>query len=82
MCRDHVWWPGLSKEIQTRVETCKECQVTKRSQGKEPLITTPLPRRPWEKIAEDICKLDKKKGIVVIDYFFLYLEFRETVQGG
>ncbi|KAJ8009583.1 hypothetical protein DPEC_G00090380 [Dallia pectoralis] len=77
-CRERakmsVWWPGIRKQIQKRVETCKECQVTKPSQRKEPLITTPLPSRPWEKIAADICEVNKKNYLVVVDYFSRYLE--------
>lgn len=69
-----VWWPGLDDEIQELVTKCPECMQTKPTQRKEPLMTTPLPLRPWQKIGADICEYGKKNYLIVIDYFSRYLE--------
>ena len=55
-----VWWPGLESEIQDLVTSCPECMEVRPTQRKEPLITTPLPQRPWQKIGADICEYAKQ----------------------
>ncbi len=37
-------------------------------------MTTPLPNRPWERVAADICEVDKRNYLVVIDYFSRYIQ--------
>ncbi|XP_062574010.1 uncharacterized protein K02A2.6-like [Saccostrea cucullata] len=77
-CRERaatsVWWPGLSKEIATKVANCEICQAQRPTQRKEPLKTTTLPERPWQRIAADLFEIDDKHYIAVMDYFSRYLE--------
>ncbi len=77
-CRERakcsVWWPSISKHIQETVSTCSVCQAIKHTQRREPLICTPLPSRPWEKVAADICQWKKENFLVVVDYFSRYIE--------
>ena len=46
-----VWLLGVSKEIMETVESCQFCQQHQPSQGKEPMITTVLPDRPWQNVS-------------------------------
>lgn len=77
-CRDRakssVWWPGLSAELKHTVMSCHTCQEQKRAQQKEPLISTPLPDRPWKRIALDLCELNKNNYLVISDYYSRFLE--------
>ena len=54
-CRERanlsVWWPGISKEIKSKVQLCHFCQENQSSQRKEPLMATVLPDRPWQKVS-------------------------------
>jgi len=41
LTRSFVWWPGLDNDIQTKVQSCVQCQINQRS-------PTPQPLHPWE----------------------------------
>ena len=71
--KNSVWWPGLSKQLEDIVRTCTIC-VQELSNRAEPLITTPLPDRPWQKVAADLCEYRGNKYLVVVDYFSRYVE--------
>ena len=71
--RASVWWPNISKEIMISVQKCQEC-VKASIERKEPLIISPLPDWPWKTIGTDLFELDKKRYILVVDYFSRYPE--------
>ena len=61
-CRERVisavWWPGVFTQLEEFVKTCPICLKTA-VLPKEPLLQTPLPSRPWERIAADLCELKR-----------------------
>ncbi len=77
-CRDRakqtVWWPGINKGIQKMSEGCSFCISQKTKQRSEPLQTTPLPDRPWQCVAANLCEHKNQQFLVVVDYYFRYLE--------
>lgn len=72
--RGSVRWSRISRDIQNTVSACKHCQESKPTQKREPLITTPLPSRPWEKVAAGRCEVNQQSDLVVADYFSRYME--------
>lgn len=74
---ENIWWPGISKDIEIFVKSCTHCSVVRPSQIYEPLILTPLPQNPWDKVGVDSFDYKNKKYMVVIDYFSRYFEIVE-----
>ena len=48
-----VWWFGITQDLQKFIKECPTCQQTLPPQ-REPLLPTPLPDYPWEKLATDL----------------------------
>ena len=75
--RGAVWWPGIASDVKQLVLSCKHCCIHRPSQNKEPLLTTPLPDLPWQKLAADLCEHKGRQYLIVIDYFSRWLEILE-----
>ncbi|CAM1332833.1 Uncharacterised protein r2_g4209 [Pycnogonum litorale] len=79
-CRERakisVWWPGLSKELEGVIKSCVKCLKSSHDQA-EPLITTPLPDRPWQKIGGDLKEIKELTCLVVVDYFSNWIQIAE-----
>ena len=71
---DTVWWPNASKQVEDMVRTCRVCCNNQREQA-EPLLPTPLPARPWQRCAADICELQGRRYMVVYDYYSRWIDF-------
>ena len=68
-----VWWPGISKDVEAFVQRCPKC-VKSAPNPTEPLLTTPLPKHPWEKEAADLFQFNGSTYLLVVDYFSRYPE--------
>ena len=71
-----VWWPGLSKEMENFIKSCPVCQKTT-TPNKEPLISTPLPSHPWERIALDLFELKGSTYLLTVDYYSRFAEVQK-----
>ena len=71
--KEAVWWFGIGKDIESIVGRCKECQVKKVAQRREPLTSSPLPKSPWSRIGLDL-SFKGKTFLVAMDYYSRYLE--------
>ncbi|MCG7878633.1 MAG: RNase H-like domain-containing protein [Candidatus Thiodiazotropha endolucinida] len=76
-CRERakssVYWPGLSKDIENMVKKCDICAKSQNDHA-EPLLCTPLPERPWEKLGTDIFHWKGHNYLLVIDYYSRFIE--------
>ena len=73
LAKNSVWWPGLSSEIKSKIEECPTC-VKERQPPHEPLKTTPVPDRPWQKLGSDLMEWEGEDYLLVVDYFSKYIE--------
>ena len=68
-----VWWPGLSTQLEQIVRDCSEC-IKYQSQRAEPLKSTPLPKRPWQKVGTDLFDWNKSTYLLIVDYYSRWIE--------
>ena len=68
-----VWWPGVSKQVEEFVKRCPTCMHLS-PPAREPMIPSPLPTYPWEKVATDLFELQGKHYLLLVDYFSRYPE--------
>lgn len=82
-CRDNaqrsVWWPGISADIKQLIENCRQCQENRPAQRAEPLRPSALPGRPWEKVGADLCSVDGKQFLVIVDYYSRWIELERLM---
>ena len=75
--RANVYWSGISGDIESYIQKCKECQQYRYKNPKETFIAHPIPNTPWAKIGSGILEYSGKLVIVAIDYFSKFIEFSE-----
>lgn len=71
--KESLWWPGITRQIKELVERCEICCQYAQTKT-EPLITTPLPARPWQKVTADIFQWRNGHYVVVVDFYSRYIE--------
>ena len=71
-----VWWPGVSKHIEQLVKSCPICAKAS-IPHKEPLMYSPLPNHPWEKVGSDLFELNGSTYLLVVDYFSRFIEIQK-----
>ncbi|KAJ8352691.1 hypothetical protein SKAU_G00241670 [Synaphobranchus kaupii] len=72
--KNAIWWPGIGNDVRELIQSCRHCDINRPSQHKEPLLTTPLPELPWQKIGADLCEYNGHNYLVIVDYFSRWLE--------
>lgn len=70
---ESVWWPGVNRDVEKYIKECPQCAKSL-SPSKEPLMSTPLPSHPWERVAADLFQLKGLSYLVVVDYYSRYPE--------
>ncbi|UYV83534.1 K02A2.6-like [Cordylochernes scorpioides] len=53
IARSHVWWPGMDKAIENRVERCENCQLVRNNPKPSPVHPWTAPVKPWSRIHID-----------------------------
>lgn len=72
--RQLIFWPGMSNDIRSYVETCDTCATHSVKQPQQPLQLHAVPNRPWEKIGIDLFKFNGRNYLMTIDYFSNFFE--------
>ena len=77
--RQSVWWPDMSADLEKMVRSCSEC-AKKQSPWPEPLLSTPMPTLPWQRIGTDLFNRKGANYLLLIDYFSRWIEIPKLEQ--
>ncbi|XP_060080243.1 uncharacterized protein LOC132559627 [Ylistrum balloti] len=72
--RELVFWPGMNKQIEDVVGRCSACLTYRNKMPREPMIIHPVPSLPWSKVGTDLCELNGKTYLVLVDYYSNFIE--------
>ncbi|KAL9978632.1 hypothetical protein ACROYT_G016169 [Oculina patagonica] len=65
---EHVFWPGMKKELKEWIQTCETCREFEQIHCKETLVSHEIPERAWRKIAADLFTYKNKKYLITVCY--------------
>jgi hypothetical protein len=74
--RESVFWPGITADVTSTVESCVPCQENRPSLPAEPADSDPPPRYAFQEIAVDIAESPRKSGywMVIVDRYSGWIE--------
>ena len=67
--KESVFWPGITRDIESKVKDCTICQENAPSQTKEIMQPHEVPRGPWIKLGMDLFEHNKRQYLLIVDYF-------------
>ncbi len=62
-----IYWPGIDRDIENFVHGCRHCQDRLPSNVKEPLVTKPVPERPFQQVAADFGSYGGREFLIVVE---------------
>ena len=70
LARNHLWWPGIDREIEEVTRSCEGCQQMKRNPKLTPLHPWEFPGGPWRRIHLDFAgPIEGKMLLVIVDAY-------------
>ncbi|XP_064485936.1 uncharacterized protein K02A2.6-like [Ornithodoros turicata] len=74
LARSYVWWPGLDKDLESTVRSCKICQSVLPAQTVGPLRPWSYPTRVWQRVHVDYALKDGVNLLVLVDAYSKWVE--------
>ena len=75
LARSYVWWPGIDKDIELTVKSCKECCTNQNNPASVPPDPCETPSKPWERIHIDFAgPFLGKMFLIVVDAYSKWIE--------
>jgi hypothetical protein len=72
--REIIYWPQMQKDLTEAVQSCNTCQEGQDAQGKEPMMSYPIPRHPWQIVAADCFEIKGTHYLVLADFYSDFIE--------
>jgi hypothetical protein len=72
--RSTMYWPNMTRDIESYINSCKTCKKFSNNNTRNMLISSELPRLPFQHIALDIGEYNGKNYLILEDYYSKYLD--------
>jgi transposase InsO family protein len=72
--RESIWWPRLSRRLEEVVSQKLHEVLQAQAQRAEPMISSPLPELPWQKVGTDLFELKGHTYLLIVDYYSRFIE--------
>jgi len=72
-----MYWPRMHADLTEAVRRCQTCQEAQPAQTKEPMMTHPIPKLPWQAVASDCLEIQGEHYVVVVDLYSDYIEVNQ-----
>ena len=79
--RDTLYWPRKATKLREYISKCDICLSHRTKQTKEPLLQHDLIARLWSKVTADLCELDNRTLLVVVDHYDNFMEVPRLSSG-
>ena len=73
LARQLFFWPGLTKEIETRIANCEDCRRYSASQSSQPVLHSEEATFPLQAVGTDLFEYSGNDYIVMVDRFSNYI---------
>jgi hypothetical protein len=80
LLREKVWFPGIDKLVEDKVESCCACLISTPESKRELLKMSPLPNAPWSEVSMDFAELPYSEYLLIITYDYSRYPVVETVK--
>ena len=77
MAKKYLFWPGLSRDIESYAGSCETCKSTSSRTQKEEFFSWPMANGPWERIHIDFFHFGGRTFLIVVDAFSKWVEIKE-----
>ena len=72
--REAIFWPNMSKDIETFCQMCPTCAQYGKQATTEPMLSHPTPTLPWQFVSQDIFEFEHKQYLITVDHFSDFYE--------
>uniref|UniRef100_H2ZXD0 Gypsy retrotransposon integrase-like protein 1 n=1 Tax=Latimeria chalumnae TaxID=7897 RepID=H2ZXD0_LATCH len=66
LIQEKVWFQGINKMVEEKVQSCHTCQTATPETKREPLVMSVLPNSPWKEVSIDFADLPTGEYLLVI----------------
>ena len=80
LLREKVWFPGIDKMVEKKVQLCCACLVSTPESKREPLSTSPLPKAPSSEVSMDFAELPNSEYLLIITDDYSRYPMVETIK--
>ena len=72
--KEVLYWPGMTADIEQKIQSCSRCAEHAKKQPSEPLRPTKPPKLPWNKIGTDLFEFQGQHYLISVCYRSKYPE--------